>query len=345
VGWSIVVGDSSVDLPTFKASLAAVLNAARPTAMIAFAAGDMRVTSTASPGAAASRQSGRRLQLQTSLVTEIRAHDQAASEFARTHLTSLDAAEAGPALDLNIVSVQPATMTASVISTAPPTAPPTAPSPSPSPLPAAPPTPAAPRPLPVPPLSPPLPALPSLDQKLDQNTGDNGSELNGAAIAGIVIGSLAFILAVVLFWRYYVQKSQKQPLASSVDAVPTATRYPSEASVTASMTPRGGDVAADLSPNQVVVESDDPVADHKTVKARLREYEIAYEQREGRKPRKRAEWGEMWHEYERYAALRKMASSKSQEGVDDLSRDESGVGLSARGESGFEALAPGPAAP
>jgi hypothetical protein len=52
-------------------------------------------------------------------------------------------------------------------------------------------------------------------------------------------------------------------------------------------------------------EEDDVAQEHKAIKARLREYEIAYEAREGRKPRKRNEWGDMWPDYEKYAELRK----------------------------------------
>ena len=36
----------------------------------------------------------------------------------------------------------------------------------------------------------------------------------------------------------------------------------------------------------------------------LRDYELAYEAKEGKKPKKREEWGEMWGEFERYAVLR-----------------------------------------
>ena len=48
----------------------------------------------------------------------------------------------------------------------------------------------------------------------------------------------------------------------------------------------------------------DAMAESKAIKAKLREYEIAFEAREGRKPRKKAEWGDMWPDYERYASLR-----------------------------------------
>ena len=41
---------------------------------------------------------------------------------------------------------------------------------------------------------------------------------------------------------------------------------------------------------------------------RVSRYESAYFAREGKKPRKRSEWGDMWPEYERYVVLRKMAA-------------------------------------
>ena len=45
-------------------------------------------------------------------------------------------------------------------------------------------------------------------------------------------------------------------------------------------------------------------AEHKRVKSRLREYELAFEQQHGRKPRKKKDWQPVFEEYERYAALR-----------------------------------------
>ena len=45
-------------------------------------------------------------------------------------------------------------------------------------------------------------------------------------------------------------------------------------------------------------------AEHKRMKARLREYELAFEQQHGRKPRKKKDWQPVFEEYERYAALR-----------------------------------------
>ena len=45
-------------------------------------------------------------------------------------------------------------------------------------------------------------------------------------------------------------------------------------------------------------------AEHKAVKARLREYEIAFEAEHGVKPRKRRDWAPVIDEYERYSQLR-----------------------------------------
>ena len=45
-------------------------------------------------------------------------------------------------------------------------------------------------------------------------------------------------------------------------------------------------------------------AEHKEVKARLRDYEIDFEEQYGRKPRKRRDWGPVIEEYELYATLR-----------------------------------------
>lgn len=82
----------------------------------------------------------------------------------------------------------------------------------------------------------------------------------------------------------------------------------------AGASPRGAETlhsfAVESKAALVGVASEDPEADHKAVKAKLREYEQTYEAQHGVKPRKRSEWGEMWPEYERYAVLRKMASDK-----------------------------------
>ena len=44
--------------------------------------------------------------------------------------------------------------------------------------------------------------------------------------------------------------------------------------------------------------------EHKAVKAKLREYEVAFEAQHGRKPRKRKDWEPVIDDYEKYAALR-----------------------------------------
>ena len=46
------------------------------------------------------------------------------------------------------------------------------------------------------------------------------------------------------------------------------------------------------------------VAEHEAVKARLRDYEVAFEREHGTKPRKRRDWAPVIDEYERYASLR-----------------------------------------
>ena len=45
-------------------------------------------------------------------------------------------------------------------------------------------------------------------------------------------------------------------------------------------------------------------AEHKAIKGRLREYEIAFEERHGRKPRKKKDWAPVFSDFERYASLR-----------------------------------------
>ena len=46
------------------------------------------------------------------------------------------------------------------------------------------------------------------------------------------------------------------------------------------------------------------------VKSTLYTYEVAFESQNGYKPRTRAEWGEVWADHERHAALRKVAKEK-----------------------------------
>ena len=45
-------------------------------------------------------------------------------------------------------------------------------------------------------------------------------------------------------------------------------------------------------------------SEHKAIKLRLREYETAFEQRHGRKPKKKKDWAPVYQDYERYSALR-----------------------------------------
>ena len=66
-------------------------------------------------------------------------------------------------------------------------------------------------------------------------------------------------------------------------------------------------------PSKLVNLERDPISDHRSVKAKLREYELAFEAEHGFKPRKVAEWGAMWPEYERYVALRRMATQSKLE--------------------------------
>lgn len=83
----------------------------------------------------------------------------------------------------------------------------------------------------------------------------------------------------------------------------------STSSTTTSITPRAG---TDLA--QVKIETPenapaaDPIAEHKAVKKQLRLFEIEFEKKNGFRPRKRNEWGDMWPLYERYAVLRKQAT-------------------------------------
>jgi len=59
------------------------------------------------------------------------------------------------------------------------------------------------------------------------------------------------------------------------------------------------------------IESADPEAERKAIKSKLREYEQAFENREGRPPRKRADWGDMWPNYEKYINLRRVVRENS----------------------------------
>jgi len=65
------------------------------------------------------------------------------------------------------------------------------------------------------------------------------------------------------------------------------------------------------------IASTDPEKEHKEIKARLRQYELDFEARQGFKPRKRDEWGKMWPDYEKYVLLRKAAiEAKEKKGGD-----------------------------
>ena len=54
----------------------------------------------------------------------------------------------------------------------------------------------------------------------------------------------------------------------------------------------------------------DAKAAHKETKEKLKIYAETFEKQHGRKPRKKAEWGEMWGDFERYAALRNKAKEE-----------------------------------
>jgi len=69
------------------------------------------------------------------------------------------------------------------------------------------------------------------------------------------------------------------------------------------------DAGAGAVPAASAAQEQEAAGEHKVVKARLRAYEVAYEARHGAKPRKRAEWGEMWPVYEKYLSLRQLAGS------------------------------------
>ena len=64
---------------------------------------------------------------------------------------------------------------------------------------------------------------------------------------------------------------------------------------------------------RAVQEVDDPESEHAASKAALKAYEEGYEETHGHKPRSRHEWGEMWHEFERYAALRQVVGKAARE--------------------------------
>jgi len=300
VSWDVTVAASSLDEATWTTGLVGLLNDARPADQAAITARQVRLTASSASVSSASSVSGRRLlgsasgsggarRLQSEVVatSQVSLAAAGAVEFVRARLSALTPTQAEAELGHPVTAVEPATVSTSFISTSPPSAPPSAPPAS----------------TPSPPVDSSVdnsvPTVSTPNQNL-QSSSDGG--MSGGALAGIIIACLAAIFAAVCGY-YYCKKRKggKGPLASrEVEALPVAV---TSASTT---TPRGSGAAA--AQVAVTVESSDPVADHKTVKSRLREYEIAFEQREGRKPRKRTEWGEMWPEYERYAALRKMAT-------------------------------------
>ena len=177
----------------------------------------------------------------------------------------------------------------------------------------------------------------------------SGSGIGGGAIAGIVIAVLLALglgvgIAVARrkgrlgFMRKRGSSDEKKAVLTSgegggaADVSSLSERYPSIAAgsgpPTVVTSSTGGSTSGagppdtlgrlhsfdvDVKVHQVGVTSEDPEADHKVTKARLRQYELEYEAKHGVKPRKRSEWGEMWPEYERYAVLRKMASDKKME--------------------------------
>ena len=210
------------------------------------------------------------------------------------------------------------------------------PSPPPSPPPAPPPTP-PPTPPPPPPPPPPTEVTTNtsaiLGNEIAAQSADTGTEsgISGGAIAGIIVGMLlvlALVGAVV-----YLKRTGRITLRSKEgngDRGEKAQVLANDAALYQSMADESS-AAADVEAaiggpseplerlhsftveskiDKVGVTTDDPEADHKAVKAKLRDYEIEYEKKHGVKPRRRSEWGEMWSEYERYAVLRKMASDR-----------------------------------
>lgn len=202
----------------------------------------------------------------------------------------------------------------------------TAPSPPPPPSP----TPASPSP------SAPSPtALANLngDGVAAQTANDGAaSGLGGGSIAGIVVAVLLALGLAVFGGIVYRRRAQTMKGASpgsllaggggAGDSSSVSERYPSIAAGSGAATsstskdeppPALGSLYSfdvDVKVQEMGVSSEDPEADHKAAKARLRQYELEYESKHGVKPRKRSEWGEMWPEYERYAVLRKMATEK-----------------------------------
>ena len=229
--------------------------------------------------------------------------DRAAATSA--YLNGLTIESASSALGRTVIQIGTAAITSAVVySPSPP--------PSPSPLP----SPPLSSPPPSSPNSPPVALGPSGSSPGDNLTdGDGDGGMSGGIVALIVILVLFFLSAGVAFVYNKTKGMQKDVVSrptSVTRAGESSTNNSEPVELSSVNVESGGGVGSPrtlLAEDRIDrIESEDPEADHKAVKARLREYELNYEAREGRKPRKRAEWGEMWPEYERYAALRKMAS-------------------------------------
>ena len=148
-------------------------------------------------------------------------------------------------------------------------------------------------------------------------TDPSDKGLNGGIIAAIIVLVILVIIAAIIalyFYRRYKAKEGEKAKFPSVSqdshsALADLSDIHIEAGTRSNSYPASALMTAKI-PKLPPIESDNPEAEHREVKAKLREYEIAFESRNGFKPRKRTEWGDMWPEYERYAALRKMASDK-----------------------------------
>jgi len=221
-------------------------------------------------------------------------------------------------------------------------------SPSPPPTPSSPATTST----PTPPL-PPFPPLPAIDEGPDDDlTGGCITEpcdkgLTGGIIAAIVVLVILVIIAAIIalyFYRRYKAKEGEKAKFPSVSqdshsALADLSHIQIEAGTRSTSHPASTLTTAKI-PKLPPIESDNPEAEHREVKAKLREYEIAFESRNGFKPRKRTEWGDMWPEYERYAALRKMASDK-RDSASDAGRDsEAATGSPDVGVTGAPAQRP-----
>lgn len=136
-------------------------------------------------------------------------------------------------------------------------------------------------------------------------------------MAGIVVGVVALALIAGGGWYWYTKKYKKgtlcpgkEPLAGGAGTYPPVNGATSSSSdlsavqVVSNTQSMSCAAAGSSAPLTAAMTTADAMAEHKAIKAKLREYEVAFEAREGRKPRKRDEWGDMWPDYERYAALR-----------------------------------------